>query len=356
MSRIDEIDRNMAVITRIDDPEIEWFDVHDAPFRLNGFLDPQQPDRPFFRLREDVAKATSEGVAGLAGMTAGCRVRFRTDSPCVAVHAEMPSVTRFDHMTVCGVSGFDLYEHIDGEECYSGTFRPDACMTHGYESKLELRTGGMHELTINFPLYNHLDRLFVGLKRGSTVSAPRAYAHPVPVVFYGSSITQGGCASRPGNSYQAMLSRMLDFDYVNLGFSGSAQGEKPIVDYMAGLTMSVFVCDYDHNAPTPEHLEKTHLPLYRAVRDRQPDLPILLLSRPNRVDWPDAVRRRRTIEATFETALREGDRNIRYINGSELLAGPLRDSCTVDDCHPNDLGFYRMAARIAPVLEELLGG
>jgi len=195
MSRIDEIDRNMAVITRLEDPEIQWNDVHSEPFVLNGFIDPQPADKPFFRLRADVAETVSPGVAELAGMTSGCRVRFVTDSPFVAIHAEMPSVTRFDHMTVCGVSGFDLYERVDGEEKYIGTFRPDAKMTRGYESKLELRTGGFHELTINFPLYNHLDRLFVGVKEGSALRAPRAYAHSLPVLYYGSSITQGGCAS-----------------------------------------------------------------------------------------------------------------------------------------------------------------
>lgn len=109
--------------------------------------------------------------------------------------------------------------------------------------------------------------------------APK-YAVKKPVVYYGSSITQGACASRPGNCYESILSRRLDCDYINLGFSGSAKGEDAIVDYIIGLDMSVFVMDYDYNAPTPEHLEKTHSKMFKAIRAEHPTLPIIIMPRP----------------------------------------------------------------------------
>ena len=354
MKRIDEIDLNMAVTTRLPDEDILWLDVHDAPFVLNGFAAAQVPGEPFRRIPKDVAENTSEGVAALALNTAGGRVRFSTDSPFVAVHAEMANICRMDHMAFTGIYGFDLYERIGDEEVYIGTFRPSVGMENGYESKLALRGEGRREETVNFPLYNGVDRLFIGIQDGCGVSAPRAYAHPVPVVYYGSSITQGGCASRPGNSYQAMITRMLDCDHINLGFSGSAKGEEAIVNFMAGLEMSVFVCDYDHNAPDPEHLRCTHLPLYRAIRAKHPDLPIILLSKPDHLFEPETDVRREIILETYRTALAEGDEHITFIDGATIFEGDMADSCTVDTCHPNDLGFYRFSKTLEPVLSKLL--
>lgn len=354
MKRIEEIDLNMAVITRLSNPDILWLDVHDAPFSLHGFTEPQPVNEPFRRLPKDVAEATSEGVASLSLNTAGGRVRFCTDSPFVAIHAEMENICRMDHMAFTGIHGFDLYQRWNDEEHYIGTFRPSTELEHGFESLLSLRGEPPYEVTVNFPLYNGVDRLFVGVKEGSNISAPRVYARPVPVVYYGSSITQGGCASRPGNSYQAMITRMLDCDHVNLGFSGSGKAEPAIVEYMSGLSMSAFVCDYDHNAPDPEYLKKTHLPLYRAIRAKQPELPIVLISKPDHLHEEETDRRRAIILETYNTALAEGDRNIAFIDGATLFEGEMADSCTVDGCHPNDLGFYRMAQRIAPVLKRML--
>ena len=120
-----------------------------------------------------------------------------------------------------------------------------------------------------------------------------------------------------------------------------------MVQYLADLKMSIFVCDYDHNAPDAEYLKKTHMPLYRAVRAKQPELPIIFVSSPDILQSPECfIPRREVIRETYQTALEEGDKNVYFIDGAELFAGEDWDSCTVDGCHPNDLGFYRMARRI----------
>ena len=193
------------------------------------------------------------------------------------------------------------------------------------------------------------------LEKDAVILEATPYSHNVPIVYYGSSITQGGCASRPGNSYQAIISRRLDADYINLGFSGSGKAEEAMVQYLAELEMSVFVCDYDHNTPDVEYLKKTHLPLYRTVRTKQPNLPIILISAPNILMNPEGfLTRREVIRETYQIALDEGDKNVYFIDGAELFAGEDWDSCTVDGCHPNDLGFYRMAMRIEKELVRCL--
>ena len=352
---IDQLDRNMAIATRVEEPDIVWRNAGEAPFRICGLYEPQA-EGPFRRMPENVAKRVSEGVAQLALNTAGGRVRFRTDSPYVAIHAEMNSVCRMDHMAFTGIFGFDLYGRKGGEEVYLGTFRPPVDLQTGYESKIALPDGGEWDVTIYFPLYNNVDRLWIGLKEGCALAAPCEYEFSRPVVFYGSSITQGGCASRPGNSFAAIASRMLDCDHVNLGFSGSAKGEAIMAEYIAGLPMCAFVLDYDHNAPSVEHLRATHEPFFQTVRAANPDLPILLVSKPD-VNWrnqADALERRTVILDTYQHALAAGDRHVAFLDGFMLFDGPMRDSCTVDGCHPNDLGMMRMGAKMAGALSALL--
>ncbi len=350
-----DFDKNMVVNTTIDEPDLVWLDVREAPFVLHG-VSFDEAQGTYVRMPQSVADATNEGVAHLNKNTAGGRVRFCTDSPCIAIHAEMKNEPANDHLTLCGQSGFDLYrKQADGTDVYVRTFRPPVGMKEGYSSLLPT-PASLGEYTINFPLYDNVQAVYVGLKKDAALLAAPAYANAKPAVFYGSSITQGGCASRPGNSYQAILSRRLQMDHINLGFSGSGRAEQVICDYIAGLDMSIFVCDYDHNAPTYEHLEATHMNLLRTVRAAQPTLPILVVSAPDILLGDPAFwhPRRDLIRKNVETLQAEGDANILFLDGADLFAGEGWDSCTVDGCHPNDLGFMRMAQAMEPCIRRLL--
>ena len=157
-------------------------------------------------------------------------------------------------------------------------------------------------------------------------------------------------------SFENVVTFNMD-EYCNLGFAGSAKGEDAIVEYMAGLDMSVFVCDYDHNAPTPDHLRATHSKLYHAIRAAKPEVPILLVSMVPH--WqPEFVaqipERKEIIRATYEEALAAGDRRVAFIDGETLFDGDTDGVCTVDGCHPNDLGFTRMARHIGAAIENML--
>ena len=136
-------------------------------------------------------------------------------------------------------------------------------------------------MTVFLPLFGEVESLEIGICEGASLSAHTPYTHNLPVVFYGSSITQGACASRPGRAYEAMISRKYDLNYIGLGFSGACRAEKAIVEYMATLEMSAFVSDYDHNAPTREHLAATHHYLYETIRRKHPDIPYFMITRPD---------------------------------------------------------------------------
>ena len=349
MSDISVIDPNFRVETKIQEEKIQFFDVLSSPFSVHGIF---HQDGRFRRIPEILAKTVNAGVLSRHGNTAGGRVRFKTDSPYVAIYAKMPGITRMSHFALTGSAGFDLYVKTPEGQRYQGTFVPPLDMTDGYESILYLPDSRLREFTINMPQYSDVSLLYIGLQEGATLSAPDPYTHATPIVYYGSSITQGGCASRPGNSYQNFITRRLDTDYVNLGFSGSAKGEQEMADYISNLDMSIFVYDYDFNAPTVDHLQATHEKLYLTVRKAHPDIPIVMLSRPKPYLTAAEVRRREIVRNTYLNAKARGER-VYFISGEELIS-QAGDSGLVDGVHPNDLGFASMARVLGDLLKTLL--
>lgn len=351
--KISELDRNFAVETELKLPDAVWLNAKDPPFVLYGLM-PAKTGEPFYRMPKDVAEATkNDSVKGLNGNTSGGRVRFRTDSPYIAIRAVMPDNLSFAHITKLGKSGFDL-EQVDGDKAvYIASFIPNPeKKEHGFASSRPT-DGQMHTYTINMPLYDDVEELWIGLSREAQLEAPEPYRFEKPILYYGSSITQGGCASRPGNAYPAMISRKYNVNFVNLGFSGGCKGEPVMAEYLASLDPLIFVLDYDHNAPTTEHLQKTHYPVYATFRRAHPTTPIILISKPNYIPVTTAQRREVILE-TYRRGVEAGDRNLYFIDGMTLFDGEMRDSCTVDGLHPNDLGFFRMANVIGDVIGKIL--
>ena len=344
-----EIDKNFAVETNLKEKDIVFHHILEEPISVYGV---RYENGYFFRMPKAVATTVNPGVASLCGNTAGGRIRFVTDSPYIAIKVKYHSVHRSDHFPLCGTAGFDLYYNEGNGFDYFATFRPPYHMVDTYES-IHYPNKGKCTYQINMPLYSTVAMVWIGIKEGSVLEQAEGYPNEKPVVFLGSSITQGGCASRPGTAYTEMLSRRLNFDYINLGFSGSCRAEDTMIDYIASLDMSVLVYDYDHNAPTPEHLMETHEKGYLRIREQHPNLPIIMLTAPKWNISPYYATRRDIIRANYERAVARGDKNVYFIDGETLFSICKKDG-TVDDTHPNDLGFFSMAEAIAPILEKLL--
>lgn len=350
MKNISEIDKNFKIETKLNLPDVKFYDVKNEPFSIHGVY---FEDGKFRRLPESVAKTVNEGVLGLHANTAGGRVRFMTDSSYVAINVKMPIFARMPHFALTGSSGFDLYVKKDGVQHYAGTFTPPYNTDDMYESVINLGGKELREITINMPTYSDVSELYIGIEKSAKLEKAPDYKHTKPIVYYGSSITQGGCVSRPGNTYQGIIERRFDTDYINLGFSGSARGEDTIADYIKNLSMSVFVYDYDYNAPTVEHLRATHERMFLRIREQNPDLPIVMMSRPNYFLDTEAKQRFDIVKATYDNAVSRGDKNVYLIGGPTLMAKAEYEG-TVDGCHPNDLGFYSMAAALGDILEIIL--
>ncbi len=323
---------------------LRWIKVTPETFDLYNV------NEQFERLPRDVASATSSTVAAMAKSPAGGRIRFKTDSANIDLRAMMKGTKK-------GV-GFDLYRIENGMEiAVSGYRRPECFILDGlFEAEKSVGNAGvMRSFTLNFPYIGQIESLEIGLDEDARLERGDRYRNEKPVIFYGSSITQGAWASRPGLAYEPMISQRWNLNYINFGFSGGARGEKAIADYMASLDMSAFVLDYDHNAPSAEHLEATHLPLFRTIRAVHPDIPILIVTKPDFFSSPRGNQQRAdVIRRTYEYAAAQGDEKVWFIDGKTLFAGDYLHNCTLDGCHPNDIGFYRMASVIGPVLARAL--
>jgi len=326
----------------------------EAPFSLSGVFW-SEAQQKFGRIREELIPSLPEALQNGAWSTPGGMVRFQTNSGSISIKATLTAPGDMNHMPRSGSSGFDIYVGSGRQKIYWSTAIPGPGET-AYEAALAVSLPPeMREWSLNFPLYNGVASLEIGLDDGCAIEAPTPFTVERPVLFYGSSITQGGCASRPGNAHPHIVCRRVDAPQINFGFSGSAKGEPETARAVAAHELSAFVMDYDHNTPSVEHLEQTHEAFFRIVRDAQPDLPVVIVSSPNSHRDVETFRARRDmIRRTYQNAVDAGDRHTFFVDGQTLFGLRDRDACTVDGCHPNDLGFTRMADHIYPAVAEAL--
>jgi lysophospholipase L1-like esterase len=354
-NKIEQVDKNFKQKSSSSIPLIS-IDILDAlnsentPFQLSGF--------PWFTETKKFTRLSKNGeninlsLAYLSRQTSGGLLRFKTDSSTINLEAVLNEEVNMSHMPRSGSSGFDLY--IDS--VFSANLKAEAL-------DLSLISGNffnnfskkIRECSIYFPLYNGVNKLIIRIAEDSKIFIPSPFKIINPILFYGSSITQGGCASRPGNSYTNIVARRLSANSINLGFSGNAKGETEIANEIASIKMSAFVYDYDHNAPTVEHLRETHEIFFQTIRKADKKLPIFIISRPDyNENNPFTTGTRNIIKQTYLNAIRNNDKHVYFIDGKQLFGRTERDMCTVDGCHPNDLGFLRMANIITKKIQQVL--
>ncbi len=347
MADIFKIDKNFNVDTNLNLKDVTYYSVKENPWCLYGLI----MDDMFRRMPKEIAKKVNEGVFSLHSKTSGGRLRLVTDSPYIAIVAKMPDKFHLPHFPQTGVSGFDMYV----DKRFHSAYIPPIDMENSFSGVNYFKNSTKRNITINFPLSNNVTDLYIGLKEGSCFEPAIAYSVKEKIVYYGSSITQGGCASRPGLAYPAIISNEIGCDYVNLGFSASAMGEKIMAEYIASLNPDIFIMDYDHNAPNAEHLKNTHEKFFKIFRNKCPDTPVVMISAPNiKFGLEFWKPRREIIKTTYNNAVANGDKNVYFIDGETLWNENHWDLCTMDRTHPNDLGHFEMAQGIMPTIREII--
>lgn len=286
----------------------------------------------------------------------GARIGFRTNSKRFTLKIELETLSPDIGMAIYSCQSAFVFVGSKSTSRFLGISN-----ARNYENKILENTfekgTELEDVLIFLPRNEIIKGVWISVEDDAIVEPPTPYKHQKPILFYGSSITEGGIACNVCNGYNAVISRHLDVDYYNLGFSGNAKGEIEMADFISTVDMSLFVYDYDHNAPTPEHLEATHEPFFKRIRQNHPNLPVVMMSRPYAVYGEEEIRRREIIKRTYENAINSGDKNVYFIDGeSPFRNDPDRELCFIDTIHPNDLGFAKMVSVIEPVIKNILEG
>lgn len=336
--------------------ELSWHDVSGLELEGKGW---SETAHRYDRLPARAKGVVREPVWNLSLNSAGLCLRFVTDSPAVAADWKLRSTNlAMDHMPATGVSGLDLYVRRGRAWHWLGVGRPTAQTNRTFLVNDMPRA--RREYVLYLPLYNGIDSLLIGLTAGAKLrNAPaRARRAARPICFYGTSITNGGCASRPGMAYPAILGRRLNRSIVNLGFSGNGLMEPEMAALLAELDPSVYVLDPLPNLQ-PAQVAERIAHAVRTLRAARPKTPIVLVES---ITYQDGflVESRRARYTGSNKALRElhrrlvaeGITGLHYAKGEGLL-GPDGEA-TVDGTHPTDVGFLRIADLLEPVLKPLV--
>jgi hypothetical protein len=341
-----------AVKPKVEDG-LAWYDVRDWGVEGRGWSD---TERYFDRFPRKAKGVVRDGVWSLSRHSAGMCCRFETDATRIWARYELSSKSlAMPHMPATGVSGVDLYaQDKQGRWGWLGITRPDSAKVTA--SLAEGIDPGRRAYLVYLPLYNGVESLQIGLPPQSFFKplAPRAK----PIVFYGTSITHGGCASRPGMAYPAILGRHLDRPTINLGFSGSGTMDPAVGALMAELDAGVYVIDCLPNMGADTVAARTE-PLVRQLRSARPNAPIVLVEdRTFASAWLIPGQRqhhaasRAALKAAYEKLKAAGVPGLHYVEGGRLLGDD--GEATVDASHPTDLGMLRMADALEPVLRPLV--
>lgn len=357
--RLEDIDKNLKLKKATRARGTQWVKAASKRFTIRG-LPWLEEDRPELRRfpRRCIGKLP-EGVMTLSDCLAGARICFKSDTTSMKVRAELLRDVPYPHMPATGHSGLALYVGGPHDQKPLNFAFPD----HGKQAfERDLFTGVSRELreyTLYLPAYNGLASLEIGLSAGAGIRKPSPHIPVKPAVFYGTSITQGGCANNTGGDYPSILSRALNLDIVNLGFSGCGQGEPEVARMIAEIDAGLFALDYVANVQPPR-LKKTLPAFVRILRESHPRTPIVLMSkivyaatihdreyRGKHEQWRD------TIVHFYAKQRRAGDENIHFVDGNALIPYGA-DLALVDGGHPTGAGFQLMAERLIPQIRQIL--
>jgi hypothetical protein len=339
------------------EPKLDWFDVTGWGVEGRAFGD-QPRGRWFDRLPASAEGKVTTNVWNLSRDSAGMMVRFKTDANEIwADYTLTKERLAGANMTAIGASGLDLYARDDaGKWRWVGVTRPAGKTVR--QAIIKGLASGYREYAVYLPLYNGIEKLSLGVPAGSKFEplAPRAIK---PIVFYGTSITHGASASRPGMVHTAILGRRLDRPVINLGFSGNGRMDAAVGEFLVTIDAAVYVIDCLPNMD-PKQVREKCIPLVNQLRAARPTTPIVLVEdRRHANAWilPNLNQfhtdNHAALRECFDKLQQQGVTQLYYVRGDDLLGDDSEG--TTDGSHPSDLGFMRQADIFEPVLRTALG-
>lgn len=352
---LSQLDPNMASVNPEDGTR--WYSVLDIGVEGQGWSDLKNP---FDRLPAKAEGVVRDPVWSLARRSAGICVRFVTDSPTIAVRWSLRfEELAMNHMPATGVSGLDLYARDGDAWRWVAVARP-VKFPENEAALVGDAPAGAQQYLLYLPLYNGVDSVSIGVAGEAMIAKapPRPELKQKPICIYGTSITQGGCASRPGMAYTAIVGRHLNWPVINLGFSGNGKAEPEIAALLAELDPALYLIDCLPNMQ-PDEITERYAALVQTVRAAHPDTPMVLVEHiiPENTWFLDSRREglaQKTMawQGALESLKEEGVGGLHVVAAADLFGND--GEATVDGVHPTDVGFMRMAEVLVPVLQRLL--
>lgn len=353
--KLDKLDKNFRVKTSA--KKLTWLDGFSTKLALRGLAweKENRQAKNFRRLPDRAEKGLSEGVRVLSQCPASVFLSFFTDSPDISVRMELAGTEQMDHMTSVGMSGAELYFRNGPVWHPIAVARAPLTEAKFERALLENAPRQRREYRLYLPLYKKLDSIALGFQPGAMVEPAPAPKGTKPIFFYGTSITQGGCANTAGSDFVSMTGRLLDAEVVNFGFSGNGKGEPEIARLIREVDVEMFILDFLANAAM-DTLDSVLPEFIRLLRQKHKRTPIVIVSSPafDQSLWGAKNRgfdsRKRDIAMRTYLRLKDaGDAHIHFIDGRGLLhAGETGNY--VDGVHPTSQGFVRIAENLAPQL------
>ena len=317
-----------------------------------------EADAPYVRFPAHGHAQVPEGVWNLSRHSAGISVHFVSDAPEIRVRWSLISdQLAMPHMPATGVSGVDLYVRSENNKwVFAGNGRPTQQNDNIAAFNYRMKSGEVHEYQLYLPLYNGVTRVEIGVAPGAKLLPAEQHAEPnAPIVYYGTSIAQGGCASRPGMAFTCILSRELNIPIINLGFSGSAMLEPGVANLIGELNPKLFVIDALWNAGSLPHAElaKRLEGFARTLHTKHPQTPILFVGQSLVHPSAEPSGASKVQIDVVKRLQKEGIRGLSVLDGAKLYGDDTEG--TVDGVHPNDLGMMAHARGLLPALKKLVG-
>jgi len=357
--KIEELDKNLRARPVTSSDGLRWLSANDGRFALRGLAWHGENGGRFCRLPLRAEAIVRDPVWQLSQATSSARLAFRSDTTHMAVRVENTSACVMAHMAPTGTSGLSLYAGKPGGMRFWATAQPAPELPAYAGTLVQNLPRKMREFRLYFPLYNGIVSLEVGLSKGARLRPPTPPAVDKPVVFYGTSITQGGCASTSGSDFVSIAGRNLNLDVINLGFSGNGKGEPELADLLTEIDASLYVLDYIANVDLAR-LRRTLPKFVKVLREKRPDTPILLMTNLCYAQFDFSDQGRQGMEAKrdftmgfYARARQKGNLDIHLADGFGLMPFGA-DAVTVDGCHPSSHGFHMIAERLAPAIEAIL--
>lgn len=362
MSKLEKYDKQMDAKVVLSDENFNYYNIKEKPFRIEG-LAWFDKEKQYYRLPLSYKEKVSEAVAWLSTHPAGGQVYFHTNSKTINIKVTLADKANMIHMSPTGQTGFDLYfkdKNMKEYQFFTTTKYPYGETQYC----VELLTSDEKfekDILINFPLYMGIKEVYIGLDKDATLSSAPKHKNDGKIVIYGTSVTQGGCACRPGMVFTNILSRKMDIEFINLGFSGSGLGE-PIMAHLINEidNVKMIILDYDANGGATGDLEKYMEEFVDILRANHQNTPILIITKPPFSNYilSDFENKKRARVLKFQKDLvnrrKKQDHNIYFYDGNKIFGKEDIFEGLVDGTHPTDLGFYRMYKSLFPVLTKIL--